>query len=110
MVKQGLSLRTVRHAHACLHKALADACKSGLVRSNAAAMASPPRSSATRAPEAPAWTPEQLRRFLELTKEDHHGPLTRLAAMTGSAGASCSDCVGPTSTSMRRCCPSVKVS
>jgi integrase len=46
-------------------------------------MASPPKTSATRAPETEVWTPEQLRTFLEQTGDHHLGPLIRVAAMTG---------------------------
>ena len=52
-------------------------------QSNAAAMASPPRSSATKAPQAPTWTPERLRAFLDRVSGHHHGAFFRLAALTG---------------------------
>jgi integrase len=83
MAAKGLKARTIRFAHSVLRKALADAEHKRVVTINVAAKASPPRSSATRAPEAPTWTPGELRRFLELTADHHHGALVRVAAMTG---------------------------
>jgi hypothetical protein len=65
----GLSLRTVRYVHAILSKALGDAERKGLVARNVARLASPPKSSATRAPEQMTWTPDELRSFLELIKD-----------------------------------------
>jgi integrase len=83
MTTQGLTLRTVRFAHSVIHKALADARQKGLVLINVATQASPPKTSATRAPEATVWTPEQLRAFLDQTSGHQLGALIRLAAMTG---------------------------
>jgi hypothetical protein len=82
MTAKGLRPATVRRAHAVLHKALGDACRKGVLPSNAAATASPPKSSATRAPEAPTWTPEPLRTFLDRVRNHHHGTFFRLAALT----------------------------
>jgi integrase len=73
----------VRFAHSVCHKALADAERKGIVPVNVASKASPPKSSACRAPEAATWTPEQLRVFLDRTSDHHHGALIRLAAMSG---------------------------
>jgi integrase len=83
MVGRGLKPRTVRFAHSICHKALADAERKGIVAINVAAKASPPKSSACRAPEAATWTPAELRTFLDQTRDHHHGALIRLAAMTG---------------------------
>jgi integrase len=83
MASKGLKPRTIRFCHSVLRKSLADAEAKMIVSYNVADKASPPRSSATRAPEAPVWTPGQLRTFLEQTKDHHHGALIRLAAMTG---------------------------
>ena len=83
MTAAGLKARTVRFAHSVCHKALADAERKGVVPVNVASKASPPKSSACRAPEAGTWTPEQLRTFLDQTAEHHHGALIRLAGMTG---------------------------
>ena len=79
----GLSLRTVRYVHSIIGKALADAERKGLVNRNVARLASPPATSSTRAPEMTAWTPAELRAFLDSVADHHHGALYRLAAMTG---------------------------
>lgn len=78
-----LSLRTVRYVHSIIGKALADAERKGLVNRNVARLASPPATSATRAPEMTAWTPGELRSFLASVEDHHHGVLFRVAAMTG---------------------------
>lgn len=59
-----LSLRTVRYVHSIVSKALTDAERKGLVARNVARLASPPKPSATRAPEQATWTPDELRSFL----------------------------------------------
>jgi integrase len=79
----GLSLRTVRYVHSIIGKALSDAERKGLVTRNVARRASPPRTSATRAPEMAVWTPDELRVFLDRTADHHHGALLRLGGMTG---------------------------
>ncbi|HEY7105565.1 MAG TPA: tyrosine-type recombinase/integrase [Acidimicrobiia bacterium] len=78
-----LSLRTVRHVHTILAKALADAERKGLIARNPSQRAEPPTSTAARSPEAKTWTPDQLRAFLAKTSEHDHTTLFRLAAMTG---------------------------
>jgi integrase len=78
-----LSLRTVRHVHTIIGKALADAERQDLIARNPARRASPPSSTAAQAPEATTWTPEQLRTFLTETADGYYGALYRLAAMTG---------------------------
>jgi integrase len=78
-----LSLRTVRYTHSIIGKALADAERKQLVARNAARLASPPRTSATRAPEMSTWTPGELRHFLDQVAGHYYGPLVRAAAMTG---------------------------
>jgi integrase len=78
-----LSLRTVRHVHTIVGKALADAERQDLIARNPARRATPPSSTAARAPEAATWTPEQLRTFFVETAGDYHGALYRVAAMTG---------------------------
>lgn len=80
---KGLSLRTVRYVHSIVGKALSDAERKGLVNRNVARLASPPATSATRAPEMTAWTPNELRTFLDSVTDHHHGTLFRVAAMTG---------------------------
>src|SRR5262245_8342513 len=73
----------IHAAHGFLRKALADAVDKGLLRHNAADKASPPKTSATRAPEHAVWTPEQLRHFLASVRDHHHYALWHLAAFTG---------------------------
>jgi len=79
----GLSPRSVRYVHVVIHKALSDAVRKGLLARNVAERASPPSAKSTRAPEMAWWTPAQLRTFLDLTAKEAHGPLFRVAAMTG---------------------------
>jgi integrase len=78
-----LSLSTVRAVHAVISKALADAERQGLVTRSVARLASPPRTSATRAPEMTVWTPGELASFLGMVEGHRYGPLVRTAAMTG---------------------------
>jgi integrase len=78
-----LSLRTVRHVHQIISTALAAAERQDRIAVNPARRASPPSATAARAPEAAVWSPEELRSFLDATKDHHHGALFRLAAMTG---------------------------
>ena len=78
-----VSLSTVRAVHAVVSKALADAERKGFVSRNVARLASPPRTSATRAPEMTVWTPAELASFLELVEDHRYGPAMRVAAMTG---------------------------
>jgi integrase len=79
----GLSLATVRAVHAVLSKSLADAERKGLVTRNVARLASPPKTSATRAPEMTVWTPGELASFLGAVAGHRYGPAMRTAAMTG---------------------------
>jgi integrase len=80
---RGLSLRTVRLAHTIVTRALGDAERKGLIVRNPARLASPPKASATRAPEATVWAPEELAAFLGAVAGSEHYPLLRLAAMSG---------------------------
>jgi integrase len=64
-------------------KALGDAERKGLVQRNVARLASPPSPSSARSPEMRVWTPDELRAFLEFSAASPHGPLLRVAAMTG---------------------------
>ena len=79
----GLSMRSVRLLHTILQRALGDAERKDMLKRNPARFASPPSSSAARAPEFTAWTPAELRRFLELSADSHHSCALRVAAMTG---------------------------
>jgi len=79
----GLSARTVRYTHTIIAKALADAERKGLVARNVARLASPPSSTAARAPEMVAWSPSEMRTFLTTNADHHHAALWRLTAATG---------------------------
>jgi integrase len=83
MTEKGLALRTVRHCHSALRRALQDAVDKGLLPSNPATKASPPKTAATRAPETAVWTPAELATFLDQTAKHHLGALIRIAGMTG---------------------------
>ena len=50
---------------------------------NVARLSSPPKSSATRAPEQTIWGSDELRSFLQIVEGHRYGPLMRVAAMTG---------------------------
>lgn len=78
-----LSARTTRYIHTILRSALADATRKGLVARNVADAASPPSAKSAKAPEQAWWTPEELRRFLDMVAGEEHFALFRLAAMTG---------------------------
>lgn len=80
---QPLSARSVRYVHTIIRKALGDALRQNLVAQNPALNATPPRAKATKAPKPTVWSPAELARFLDATKEHKHGLLFRLAAMTG---------------------------
>lgn len=79
----GLSPRSVRYVHSILSKALNDAEREGLIRRNPATLASPPSTSAARAPEMTVWTPAELAAFLRHVADRHHGRAFHVAAMTG---------------------------
>lgn len=71
---------TASHVRAVLRRALTDARKAGLVGSNVAADATPPR-----IPSQPIayLAPDELARFLSATADDALAPLWALAASTG---------------------------
>lgn len=75
--------RTTRYIHTIIRAALADATRKGLVARNVADAASPPSAKSAKAHEQAWWTPEELRRFLDLVAGEEHFALFRLAAMTG---------------------------
>lgn len=78
-----VKLRTVRFAHSVLRKALQDAVRKKLRRTNPADDASPPKVSSTRAPERTVWTPAQLRAFLAEQTDSYYFPVWHLAGFTG---------------------------
>jgi integrase len=76
----GLSPRTVTYIRAVLRRALGHALKWGMVSRNVATLVDPPRTE--RKPVNPL-SPKQVRRFLEVTKEEPLGPLFHVALATG---------------------------
>jgi integrase len=80
MLAEGRSPKYVRNVHGVLRKALADARRLGLVRTNAAADVELPT---VRRGEMRAWDGEQLGRFLRHVESDRLGPLWRFLIATG---------------------------
>lgn len=79
----GLSAKTVRYIHTILHKALADALDAGLVATNVAERAKPPRPPSSAPTELRFWTPDELRTFLDQVAGRRLEAAWRVAAMTG---------------------------
>jgi integrase len=77
---KALSPRSVQLAHTVLRKALKDAVKQGLVARNVCDAAVPPR-----APRPPidAWDTGDVRRFLDVARDDRFAALWVLAIHTG---------------------------
>lgn len=78
--RKPLAASTVAMLHAVVHRALADAVASDLVVRNVAATVRGPRAASRR---AQAWSPRELRRFLDHVAGDRLAALWRVAAMTG---------------------------
>jgi integrase len=74
------SAQTVLHVHRVLHRMLQDAQRWGLLPSNPAAAAIPPK---VRRARPRTWTADQVAVFLEFTGTHELGPLVRVAASTG---------------------------
>ena len=68
----GLSPRTVRYIHTIVHRALKDAVRWGRLARNPADAADPPKAAEAGRPESITWTADQLRTFLEGTRESRH--------------------------------------
>ncbi|MEQ8716665.1 MAG: site-specific integrase [Acidimicrobiales bacterium] len=79
----GLSPKTVRYIHTIVHKALADAADDGLIATNVAERAKPPRPRATNPTEIRFWQPDELRAFFEVIAGHRLEGAWHLAAMTG---------------------------
>jgi len=75
-----LSPATRNQCLVVLHKALGAAVTDGLIRTNPAHGVKRPK---VRRPEMQTWTAEQLRAFLEATKDSRQFPLWRFLAQTG---------------------------
>jgi integrase len=78
--RAGLSVSTRRLVHAVLGRALRDAERWGRVPRNVARMADPPTRGGS---PASAWTPSEVRCFLDRVRGDRMFALWRLAATTG---------------------------
>ncbi len=79
----GLSAKSVRYIHGIIRKALADAMRKGSVTRNVADLADPPKPSAGRKRAVRAWTPAQLRQFLDEIASHRLFAAFFLAANTG---------------------------
>ena len=79
----GLSPKTVRYIHTIVHKALSDATDAGVIATNVAERAKPPKPRARAATEIRFWEAHELRHFLEQTSEHRLRAAWHLAAMTG---------------------------
>jgi len=77
-----LSPKTVLRVHRVIRKAIGDAERKGILQRNVARLADKP-SIAQLDTERPAWTPDELRRFLAAAEGDELFALYRLAALTG---------------------------
>jgi integrase len=76
----GLAPKTIRNIHGTLHAALKDAVRWGYVARNVAAAADLPKG---MLPEMHVWSPEQLRTFLDVVRNDRLYAAWLLLATTG---------------------------
>lgn len=80
--QRALSPKTIRYIHTIIHKCLSDAVRAGLLGTNPAERARPPKlRNSSR--EIRAWTAPQLRTFLHLAAKDRLYAAFHLAALTG---------------------------
>lgn len=79
----GLSAKTVRYIHTIVHKAIEDAVDSGVLGTNVASRAKPPKPRAMSNGELHFWQADQLRQFLEFVDGHQLEAAWHLAAMTG---------------------------
>ena len=79
----GLHPKTVRYLHTTLHKAFADAVDLGLLGTNPAERAKPPRPNRMEPSEMRCWDAEQVRKFLVHIEGHRLQAAFHLAAMTG---------------------------
>jgi len=79
----GLSPKTVRYIHTIVHKALADAVDAGVLGTNVAERAKPPRPRAAAPTEIMFWEPPELRSFLAIVAGHRLEAAWHLSAMTG---------------------------
>lgn len=81
--KHGLSALSIRHVHACLHRALRDAVRWERIMRNPIEAADPPRINGDGTKELATWSAEQLAAFLDSTKDNPLSALWHTLAMTG---------------------------
>lgn len=79
----GLSPKTVRYLHTTLHKAFSDAVDLGLLPTNPAERAKPPKPNRMEPSEMHCWDADQVGRFLAHTEGRRLQVAFHLAAMTG---------------------------
>jgi integrase len=79
----GLAPKTVRYVHATLHKVLADAVDGGLLQTNPADRARPPKPRVNGQREMQVWDANQLAEFLAHVESHQLQAAFHLAAMTG---------------------------
>lgn len=77
---EALSPKSVHGVHAVLHQILDDAVRRGVVESNVAASASPPRH---QAPVVTVWTPDEVRTFLATARSHRLFPAFAVLLATG---------------------------
>jgi integrase len=81
-----LSLTTIRYVHAVLHKALADAVRTGVLATNVSDRVALPRHDPRRSDVGDGlnvWNAAQVRTFLDITRDDMHHNLWAVALGTG---------------------------
>jgi integrase len=81
--KSGLSPLSIRHVHATLHRALKDAVRWERITRNPIEAADPPRIRGDGTRELKTWSAEQLKAFLNSTRDERLSPLWHVLAMTG---------------------------
>jgi integrase len=81
--KRGLSPMSVRHTHAVLHRALRDAVRRQRITRNPADAVDPPKVNGCDVHEMKVWTADQVKTFLEATRNDRLNPLWRLMVDRG---------------------------
>lgn len=79
-----LSPASVRLTHSIVSGILSDAHRRGVIVSNPATNATPPGRTPRRGDLLSGWNRETLRLLLDGTRDDEHGVLWRVAAMTGA--------------------------
>jgi len=79
----GLSPRSVRYIHTIVHRAFRDAVRWARIVRNPADAADPPRASAVVRPTMTTWTADQVRAFIDHTKEHRLHAAYVLLATTG---------------------------